>query len=149
MKLMLQNRYQVTFDREPETLTSALKMRAVHFGANDDDIFDAACTHVLIEDMQTRDLVCTFRFQYFNSGADIAHSYGAQYYDLSNLARFSKPIMEIGRFCVNMDHIDPMSCASHGHQSRIMWMQMISVFCAVAHHFRAMILPHTKTHLRC
>lgn len=107
MKQLLQNRYQVTLDREPETLASALHMRAMHFGAGDGDEFDAICTHVLILDTQTGELVCSFRFLHLESGAQIARSYAAKYYDLGNLAGFAEPIMEIGRFCVNADATDP------------------------------------------
>jgi putative hemolysin len=107
MKQLLQNRYQVTLDREPETLASALQMRAVHFGAGDGDEFDAICTHVLILDTQTGELVCTFRFLHMESGVEIARTYAAQHYDLANLADFEQPIMEIGRFCVNAETTDP------------------------------------------
>jgi putative hemolysin len=107
MKLLLQNRYQVTFDREPETLSSALKIRALHFGAVDSDEFDAGCTHVLIRDIQTGDFVCAFRFLHMESGAEISKSYAAQFYGLEKLAGFSQPIMEIGRFCVDANKVDP------------------------------------------
>jgi putative hemolysin len=107
MKLLLQNRYQVTFNRDPETLARALEMRAVHFGAGDRDDFDTICTHALIQDIQTGDLICTFRFLHMGTGADIARSYAAQYYDLENLTGFTQPVMEIGRFCVDTNTIDP------------------------------------------
>lgn len=107
MKLLLQNRYQVTLDREPETLASALKLRAAHFGDGDGDKFDAECTHVLIQDLQTQNLVCTFRFLHLETGTEIKRTYAAQYYDLANLAGFAEPIMEIGRFCVDMETVDP------------------------------------------
>jgi putative hemolysin len=107
MKLLLQNRYQVTFDRDPETLVAALNMRATHFGVGDPDGFDTICTHVLIQDTQSGDLICTFRFLHMATGAEIARSYAAQYYNLENLSGFTQPIMEIGRFCVDGDAIDP------------------------------------------
>ncbi len=107
MKQLLQNRYQVTFDREPQTLASALRMRAVHFGAGDGDEFDSISTHAVITDQQTGQDVCTFRFLHLKTGAEILRSYAAQYYDLQKMVEFPDPIMEIGRFCIDLEHVDP------------------------------------------
>jgi putative hemolysin len=71
--------------------------------ALDSDIFDAKCKHVLIEDTATGELHACFRFMYFPNGNHIDTSYSAQYYDLSRLKMYEKPMIEIGRFCISSD----------------------------------------------
>ena len=71
------------------------------------DRFDGICTHVLIEDRVTHSLVATFRLLPLTSGADIAQSYSAQYYDLNALRAYDKPMVEMGRFCVRPGCDDP------------------------------------------
>lgn len=73
----------------------------------DADRFDTPCRHVLIEDARDGTLVGCFRLMVLGSGADIAHSYSAQFYDLAALARFAAPMVELGRFCIHPDHPDP------------------------------------------
>lgn len=73
----------------------------------DADRFDATCRHVLIEDARDGTLVGCFRLMALASGAEIAHSYSAQFYDLAALARFAAPMVELGRFCIHPDHPDP------------------------------------------
>lgn len=79
-------------------------LRALCFrgdGTRDDrDGFDAACTHVLIEDRDSAMVVGCFRLAQ-HRGADILNSYCAQFYDLSALSRFPAPVLELGRFCIH------------------------------------------------
>lgn len=42
-----------------------------------------------------------------NSGDEIGRSYSAQFYELSALAEFDGPIVEMGRFCIHPDARDP------------------------------------------
>jgi len=109
MKPMLQNQYNVSLADDLASLAGAFELRAAQFGngAGDRDDFDALCNHVLIRDMCTDELVCTFRFLHLNSGRDIHKSYSAQFYDLENLRGYSKPLMEIGRFCIDPVTTDP------------------------------------------
>lgn len=67
----------------------------------DADALDAACEHVLIEEIAGGRLVCCFRIMPFGSGAEIGRSYSAQYYDLGGLCDYPGPMMEMGRFCVH------------------------------------------------
>lgn len=78
---------------------------ADHAG-RDSDAFDARCTHILVEERTTGTLVCCFRMLPL-TGAEIGRSYSAQYYDLSNLADFDGPMVEMGRFCLHPDWHDP------------------------------------------
>lgn len=73
----------------------------------DEDAFDPRCRHVLVEDLVTGGLVCCFRLLPLQRGADIGQSYSAQYYELSGLAAFAGPIVEIGRFCLHPEVHDP------------------------------------------
>lgn len=75
--------------------------------ARDHDRFDRLCRHVLIEDSATGQLVCCYRLLFLESGAEIARSYSAQYYDLSGLAGFARPMVEMGRFCMDPLKHDP------------------------------------------
>ncbi len=73
----------------------------------DSDPFDAACQHMLVEEVRTGTLVCCFRLLPLQGGAEIGRSYSAQYYDLDRLAGFVGPMMEMGRFCIHPDWKDP------------------------------------------
>ncbi|KAA0920730.1 GNAT family N-acetyltransferase [Aquicoccus porphyridii] len=73
----------------------------------DADRFDAACDHVLIEDLASGELVACFRFLPLTGGCDISHSYSAQYYELSALERFGGKMVELGRFCIAPERRDP------------------------------------------
>ena len=73
----------------------------------DADAFDAACRHVLVEDTASGTLVCCFRLLPLTDGTEIGRSYSAQFYNLSALARFDGPMVEMGRFCIHPDWRDP------------------------------------------
>lgn len=72
----------------------------------DRDAYDAACKHILVEDLRGR-LVACFRLLPLRGGAEISQSYSAQYYDLEGLRDFAGPIVEMGRFCVHPECPDP------------------------------------------
>lgn len=80
----------------------------------DADAFDAVCDHALIEDIQTGDLVGCFRVMRIGSGAEVSHSYSAQYYGLERLAAHPGPMVELGRFCLHPQRSDP-------HILRLAW----------------------------
>ena len=73
----------------------------------DRDEFDAACDHVMVEEVKTGVLVCCFRFLALNDGREIARSYAARHYDLQRLARYPGRMVEMGRFCVHPAWRDP------------------------------------------
>jgi putative hemolysin len=68
-------------------------------GGIEADAFDPACAHVLIEEA-CGTLAASFRVMEFAGGAGLAHSYTAQFYDLSRLAAYPLPLVEVGRFCL-------------------------------------------------
>ena len=71
------------------------------------DGFDALCDHVLVEDDAGGGPVCCFRLMHLPGGGGIGRSYSAQFYDLSALARFAGPMVELGRFCIRPNLRDP------------------------------------------
>ncbi|MEM7073607.1 MAG: GNAT family N-acyltransferase [Pseudomonadota bacterium] len=95
--------------REDIQSAQALRMLAFHGAAEgrDSDDFDPLCSHVLIEEAETRRLVCCFRMLPLGTGAEIGRSYSAQFYELSALADFRGPMVEMGRFCIHPDVQDP------------------------------------------
>lgn len=93
-------RYRVRRAASAADLDAALALRAERFrggAAPDEDGFDARCTHVLVEDADG--LACTFRAMTIPGAGGIAASYAAQHYDLTALAGFGAPMVELGRFC--------------------------------------------------
>lgn len=71
------------------------------------DSYDARCTQIIVEDTRTATVVCCFRVMHLETAASLPNSYSAQFYDLSALAQFQGPMLEIGRFCLHPDHHDP------------------------------------------
>ena len=108
--ILTKGRYRARLGVSAHDVSAAQRLRRVAFrggAANDADDFDAVCDHVLIEDMNTADLVCCFRLMFLPNGADISQTYSAQFYDLSKLSKFGQPMIEMGRFCIHPDHHDP------------------------------------------
>ena len=73
----------------------------------DVDDFDALCQHVLIENLETRKLICCYRILKFDSGKNISSSYSSQFYDLKVIENFTEPMIEVGRFCIDPEVNDP------------------------------------------
>ena len=70
----------------------------------DVDVFDALSHHVLVLHGDT--IVACYRLRLWQC-EEIRFSYTGKYYDLSPLADFPKPMLELGRFCVAPDSHDP------------------------------------------
>lgn len=112
-------RYRARIARTPADVAAAQALRwrcfidgrgAARTGREDGrdaDDHDAACTHVLIEEAATGTLVCCFRMLPLADGHQIGQSYSARYYELSRLAAFDGPMVEMGRFCVDPGWRDP------------------------------------------
>ncbi|MEM8576455.1 MAG: GNAT family N-acyltransferase [Pseudomonadota bacterium] len=113
---LTKGRYVVRQASGPEDLAAARALRALCFGVAEADRFDASCAHILIFEATTERLVCCFRMLPL-VGADISHSYSAQYYELSALEAYEGKMVEMGRFCVHPD-------ASHPDILRAAWGAM-------------------------
>jgi len=120
MPLFFRGRYSVRLARDADDLRAAQALRYRAFiegrgaapgGARADgldaDDLDAVCDHMLVEERKTGALVCCFRMMPLTDGSQIARSYSARYYDLSALADYPQPMVEMGRFCIHPDHRDP------------------------------------------
>ncbi|KPP87315.1 MAG: ornithine-acyl[acyl carrier protein] N-acyltransferase [Rhodobacteraceae bacterium HLUCCA08] len=97
-------RYAVRYAVTAEDLDAAQRLRGLAFAGPgrppDKDRFDALCRHLLVEDPRGGALVATCRVRVLSGAAGLDDSYAAQTYDLAALARFPRPMAEIGRFCI-------------------------------------------------
>lgn len=115
MQSLILGIYQARLTRSDADVAAALALRHLVFRARrglpdtpgDADRFDAACDHVLVTNTRTGGLVGCARVLRFAKGADVGHSYSAQFYDLSGLHLIPDPLIELGRFCLHPDHNDP------------------------------------------
>jgi L-ornithine Nalpha-acyltransferase len=107
---LLRGRYRARTAATPEDRAAAQGLRTLCFrdpgGPPDNDAFDDACTHVLVEDTRTGTLVCCFRLLPLSAGCEISRSYSAQFYDLAALSAYPGRMVEMGRFCIHPDWRD-------------------------------------------
>lgn len=109
MRPLTRGRYRARLGQTKGDLLAAQGLRHLAFHGRaglDQDQFDALCQHLLVEDDQGR-LVACCRLQIFAPHDDLHSSYSAQSYDLSRLARFAGPKLELGRFCLQPGSKDP------------------------------------------
>lgn len=108
MKPLYKGKYLARAADGTADLNAALALRSRCFGVagGAQDVFDATAIHVLVHEATSGVLVCTYRLM-AQSGAGLCNSYAAQFYDLSALARFDGPMLELGRFCVDPTRHDP------------------------------------------
>lgn len=109
MLKLRKGRYAARVAKSVAEVDAALALRALCFrgGAEDGDGFDGICQHVLVEELKTGCIVCTFRLLPLKGGGEIGRSYAAQYYELSALEAFTGSMVEMGRFCIHPDYRDP------------------------------------------
>jgi L-ornithine Nalpha-acyltransferase len=104
-------KYRVRFAESEDDLLAAQRLRYRTFRGGEDGIdaddLDPVCTHFLVEDRKTGELVCCFRILPLRDGSEIGRSYSARYYNLSKLKSFDQPMVEMGRFCIDPEHSDP------------------------------------------
>lgn len=120
MPIFSKGRFRVRLAETDDDVRAAQRLRYLCFiegrnasreglraqGLEADDL-DPLCDHMLIEDRRTGALACCFRMLPLSNGSEIARSYSARYYDLSALAEYPKPMVEMGRFCVHPEFRDP------------------------------------------
>ncbi|SHI80471.1 ornithine-acyl[acyl carrier protein] N-acyltransferase [Shimia gijangensis] len=112
MSALSKGRYAVRVAENAKDLSAAQQLRQLAFrgeaaGVLDQDAFDPLCTHFLVEERETRALVCCFRILTLTGGNEIDRCYSAQFYELSALRSFEGPMVEMGRFCMHPDVHDP------------------------------------------
>ncbi len=101
--LLEKGRYRARQSRLPEDVAKAQALRARAFGCDDRDGLDARCAHILVEDLDAGDVLCSFRMLLLHP-TEVDQSYSAQFYDLAPLRSFDGPLVEMGRFCTHPEH---------------------------------------------
>lgn len=90
-------------------LTAAQRLRHLCFRGGpglDADAHDAAARHWLVEDAGTG-LVGCFRLTVIPAPEALETCYSARFFDLAPLAGLPFPMLELGRFCIRPDRLDP------------------------------------------
>jgi putative hemolysin len=109
MLALQKGRYRARLAGSDQDTLAAQTLRGLCFrgaGQIDADRFDEVCLHVLVEEERTGVLVACFRLLPLARGTEILRSYSAQFYELSALADFEGPMVEMGRFCIHPDWRD-------------------------------------------
>lgn len=116
MQPMIRGRYRARLARTESDIRTAQVLRHRAFLANrglgdddglDADAYDRECHHMLVERIETGELVCCYRLLPLSGGAEIGRSYSAQYYNLARLAGYQGAMVEMGRFCLAPGTRDP------------------------------------------
>lgn len=101
--LLTKGRYEARSASGSGDLSAAQGLRTLAFGTGDldRDRFDDLCTHFLVHDIRSGELVCCFRILVLEDGEDLPGTYSAQYYGLAGLESYRGRMAEIGRFCIH------------------------------------------------
>ncbi|WP_323033040.1 GNAT family N-acetyltransferase [Paracoccus sp. (in: a-proteobacteria)] len=151
MRPLRKGRYQVGFAESDADIRSAQQLRWLCFlGRYDEadgrelldaDDYDGRCSHVLIRETATGQLVACFRMLTLSAGAEIGDSYSARHYNLSRLRDYRGRMAEIGRFCIHPQWHDPDilqlawgALARHVDEQRIEMLFGCSSFAGVDTH---------------
>lgn len=94
--------YRARLARNQQDIDRARRLRSTCFGTSgiDGDAFDASAIHIMVEAPESDALLCCFRLTLFSDGGELAQSYSAQFYDLAGLQGYTRPLAEMGRFCL-------------------------------------------------
>ena len=112
-----QNRYRCRLATTKSDLHAAQTLRFLVFNVElnegleqsyltcrDEDPFDLACHHLLVEDTETGDVVGTYRLQTGVRALANLDYYSAQEFDLEPFEHKRREIVELGRACVHSQH---------------------------------------------
>jgi putative hemolysin len=114
--MLIGGRYRAKLAETPEDVLACQRLRYLAFiearglasagqgDRVDEDEFDAQCRHMMVEETRTGQLVCCFRMLPLESGAEIARSYSAKWYELDRLKDYPGRLVEMGRFCIHPAH---------------------------------------------
>ena len=112
LEIVRVGRYRARFASSQKDVSSAQALRYECFNLSnkielDVDDFDTICQHVLIENLETQKLICCYRVLSFENGKKINKSYSSKFYDLKAIEKYSAPMVEVGRFCIDSEENDP------------------------------------------
>jgi putative hemolysin len=113
-----QGRYELRFARTQEELDDILHLRFNVFNVElgeglqasfltrrDEDLFDGACHHLLVEDMASSEIVGTYRMQTWEMALGAMGFYSAGEFALESLPReVLRCGVEVGRACIVREH---------------------------------------------
>ena len=102
-----QARLRVEVVEKVTGLPEVWRLRAARFrpvGGTDRDVWDRRSRHVLIRDPANGRLAGYFRMMLIRSEPQLNRSYAASRYDLTHLADYRDPMIEVGRFCIDPDY---------------------------------------------
>jgi putative hemolysin len=106
----------VSFARNQSEVAEAQRLRyavfAEEIGARlesagdciDADRFDPHCEHLLVRDVETAEVVGTYRILPPEAAKRAGGYYSEQEFDLSRLAHFRDSLVEVGRSCIHPDY---------------------------------------------
>jgi putative hemolysin len=108
-------RLQVAWARDDDALRDAQRLRyrvfSEEMGARlsgpaglDVDAFDAYCDHLLVRDLDTLQVVGTYRVLPPHQAARIGRLYAESEFDVSRLTHLRPKLVEVGRSCVHPDY---------------------------------------------
>jgi L-ornithine Nalpha-acyltransferase len=110
---------QTAADRDA---VAALRHAAFFGGSGlDCDIWDDISDHVMITDVETGALACTFRIAHLTDQGGVDRSYTGQRYDLTGF--YGCNVLELGRFCTARGELD-------SDVLRLAWAQLTAVVAA-------------------
>jgi L-ornithine Nalpha-acyltransferase len=89
----------VQLARTANQVAACMALRKARFGVGQDS-FDSGAILVMIT-RACGTVECCYRLTVFPQPQQIAASYSAQFYDLSNLQKLTRPVVELGRFCMS------------------------------------------------
>ncbi len=109
MTLLERGRYAVRAAVTPAERAAVLALRARAFraGADDADAQDAECLHLMVGPRAGGAPVAACRVLILASGAEFGRSYAARFYRVAGMAGITRPMAEIGRFCLAPGGGDP------------------------------------------
>ncbi len=109
--------YAVRLAREASDVRAAQSLRftvfnlELHEGLDtslatqlDEDPFDAICDHLLVEHLETKEVVGTYRLQMGNTAKANRGYYSEQEFDFAPFEPMREGIVELGRACVHQQH---------------------------------------------
>jgi len=95
-------RFTARLAEGPDDRARIMAQRAAVFrgGRDDADPLDDACLHVMVAADGEEGPAAAFRVLVLPAGAAPGQAYAARFYDLSPLAGWPGPVVEMGRFCL-------------------------------------------------
>ncbi len=132
-------RYRARFASSEIDVSAAQSLRYKCFNLSnkvelDVDEFDIPCRHVLVENLESKKLICCYRIMIFDNGKEISNSYSSQFYDLKAIESFPDPMIEVGRFCVQPEIMIQVLYLLRGlHWHKLLTKTRHSFFLVVLH----------------